>query len=104
MTFSIARAGLLSVLLSSFGFSLVPFAGPSKFFITSNFALVLDVGDPATLTVLGLLVARALLFVFYSYFERTTFRALECKPRSKGCPPFEAAFRTYGVNNFLLKR
>jgi hypothetical protein len=39
---------LLVVLLSSFGFNLIPFAGPSNLFIASNFALILGVADPAT--------------------------------------------------------
>jgi uncharacterized membrane protein YdjX (TVP38/TMEM64 family) len=48
---------LLVVLLSSFGFNLIPFAGPSNLFIASNFALILAVADPATLVAIGFLVA-----------------------------------------------
>ena len=48
---------LLVVLLSSFGFNLIPFAGPSNLFIASNFALILGVADPATLVAIGFLVA-----------------------------------------------
>ena len=48
---------LLVVLLSSFGLNLIPFAGPSNLFIASNFALILNVGDPVTLVALGFLVA-----------------------------------------------
>jgi len=48
---------LLVVLLSSFGFGLIPFAGPSNLFIASNFALILGVADPATLVAIGFLVA-----------------------------------------------
>jgi uncharacterized membrane protein YdjX (TVP38/TMEM64 family) len=48
---------LLVVLLSSFGFNLIPFAGPSNLFIASNFALILGVADPATLVAVGFLVA-----------------------------------------------
>ncbi len=48
---------LLVVLLSSFGFNLIPFAGPSNLFIASNFALILSIGDPPTLVTLGFLVA-----------------------------------------------
>jgi len=48
---------LLVVLLSSFGLNLIPFASPSNLFIASNSALIFGVGDPATLVVLGFLVA-----------------------------------------------
>lgn len=48
---------LLIVLLSSFGFNLIPFAGPSNLFIASNLALMLGVADPATLVFIGFLVA-----------------------------------------------
>jgi len=48
---------LLVVLLTSFGLNLIPFAGPSNLFIASNAAIILGVGDPATLGVLGFLVA-----------------------------------------------
>lgn len=48
---------LLGVLLTSFGFNLIPFAGPSNLFIASNAALVLSVTDPATLVIIGFLVA-----------------------------------------------
>ena len=48
---------LLVVLLTSFGFNLIPFAGPSNLLIASNLALMLDVADPATLVAIGFLVA-----------------------------------------------
>jgi uncharacterized membrane protein YdjX (TVP38/TMEM64 family) len=48
---------LLFVLISSFGFNLIPFASPSNLFIASNSALILGVGDPVTLVTLGFLVA-----------------------------------------------
>ena len=48
---------LLVVLISSFGFNLIPFAGPSNLFIASNFALILGLGDPFTLVTVGFLVA-----------------------------------------------
>lgn len=48
---------LLVVLLSSFGFNLIPFASPSNLFIASNAALILGVVDPATLVALGFFVA-----------------------------------------------
>jgi uncharacterized membrane protein YdjX (TVP38/TMEM64 family) len=45
---------LLIVLLSSFGFNLIPFAGPSNLFIASNAALLVPSADPFSL---GFLVA-----------------------------------------------
>lgn len=48
---------LLIVLISSFGLNLIPFASPSNLFIASNSALILGATDPATLLVLGILVA-----------------------------------------------
>jgi len=48
---------LLVVLLTSFGFNLIPFASPSNLFIASNSALILGVGDPTTLVTMGFLVA-----------------------------------------------
>ncbi len=48
---------LLVVLLSSFGFNLIPFASPSNLFIASNSALILGVTDPASLVAIGFLVA-----------------------------------------------
>jgi uncharacterized membrane protein YdjX (TVP38/TMEM64 family) len=50
---------LLGVFASAFGFNLIPFAGPSNLFIASNWALILGVSDPATLVVIGFLVATA---------------------------------------------
>lgn len=48
---------LLVVLLTSFGFNLIPFAGPSNLFIASNAALLLGAGDPWILVAIGFLVA-----------------------------------------------
>jgi len=48
---------LILVLLTSFGFNMIPFAGPSNLFIASNAALVLNSTDPTTLVILGFLVA-----------------------------------------------
>ncbi len=45
---------LIMVFLSSFGFNLIPFAGPSNLFIASNAALIIPSANPVTL---GLLVA-----------------------------------------------
>jgi membrane protein DedA with SNARE-associated domain len=48
---------LLIIFLTSFGFNLIPFAGPSNLFIASNFAIILGVNDPAMLIAIGFLVA-----------------------------------------------
>jgi membrane protein YqaA with SNARE-associated domain len=48
---------LLLICLSSFGFNLIPFAGPSNLFIASTAALALSSADPATLVAVGFLVA-----------------------------------------------
>ncbi len=45
---------LIIVLLSSFGFNMIPFAGPSNLFIASNAALIVPSANPVTI---GLLVA-----------------------------------------------
>jgi len=48
---------LIFVLLSSFGFGLIPFAGPSNLFIASTWALSLGYSDPLILVAIGLVVA-----------------------------------------------
>ncbi len=48
---------LTIVFLSSFGFNLIPFAGPSNLFIASNLALLLGNSDPLILVTIGFLVA-----------------------------------------------
>jgi membrane protein DedA with SNARE-associated domain len=53
---------LLVVFLTSFGFNLIPFAGPSNLFIASNSALILATADPATLVAIGFLVALGAAF------------------------------------------
>jgi len=76
---------LLVVLLSSFGLNLIPFAGPSNLFIASNFALILNVGDPATLTALGLLVALGAAFAKSIHYLVTFFvgKHLSAKQRQR---------------------
>jgi len=54
---TVSPADLFAILLSSFGLNLIPFAGPSNLFIASNFALAMNVEDPATLVTIGILVA-----------------------------------------------
>ncbi len=48
---------LIIVLFTSFGFGLIPFAGPSNLLLASNAAVLLGAVDPATLFVIGFLVA-----------------------------------------------
>lgn len=48
---------LLFVFLSSFGFNMIPFAGPSNLFIASTAALSLGSTDPWVLVSIGFLVA-----------------------------------------------
>jgi membrane protein YqaA with SNARE-associated domain len=48
---------LILVLFSSFGFGLIPFAGPSNLLLASNAAVLLGALDPATLIGIGFLVA-----------------------------------------------
>lgn len=48
---------LIFVLALSFGFNLIPFAGPSNLFIASNIALMLGDADATALVIVGVLVA-----------------------------------------------
>jgi uncharacterized membrane protein YdjX (TVP38/TMEM64 family) len=64
---------LLVVLFTSFGFNLIPFAGPSNLLIASNLALVLGVGDPATLIAIGFLVALGAAFAKSIHYLVTFF-------------------------------
>ena len=48
---------LILALLFSFGFNMIPFAGPSNLFIASNLALMLVNPDPGILIAIGFLVA-----------------------------------------------
>jgi len=48
---------LTLVFLSSFGFNMIPFAGPSNLFIASTAALTIGSTEPTTLGTIGLLVA-----------------------------------------------
>jgi uncharacterized membrane protein YdjX (TVP38/TMEM64 family) len=48
---------LILVLVTSFGFGLIPFAGPSNLLLASNAAVLLGSADPATLIAIGFLVA-----------------------------------------------
>ncbi len=48
---------MLLIFATSFGFGLIPFAGPSTLFIASNAAVLLGVTDAPTLVLIGFLVA-----------------------------------------------
>ncbi len=58
-----ASIELLFVMLTAFGFNLIPFAGPSNLFVASNAALILQASDPLmaadplVLLTIGFLVA-----------------------------------------------
>ena len=64
---------LLIVFLTSFGFNLIPFAGPSNLFIASNSALIIGTTDSATLAVIGLLVALGAAFAKSIHYLITFF-------------------------------
>ena len=64
---------LILVLLTSFGFNLIPFAGPSNLFIASNAALVLNSTDPTTLVATGFLVALGAAFAKSIHYLVTFF-------------------------------
>jgi len=66
-------AELILVLLTSFGFNLIPFAGPSNLFIASNAALVLNSTDPTTLVATGFLVALGAAFAKSIHYLVTFF-------------------------------
>jgi uncharacterized membrane protein YdjX (TVP38/TMEM64 family) len=64
---------LIFVLLTSFGFNLIPFAGPSNLFIASNAALVLNSADSTTLVAIGFLVASGAAFAKSIHYLVTFF-------------------------------
>ena len=64
---------LILVLLTSFGFNMIPFAGPSNLFIASNAALVLNSTDPTTLVATGFLVALGAAFAKNIHYVVTFF-------------------------------
>lgn len=64
---------LLIVLLTAFGFNLIPFAGPSNLFIASNAALALSVSDPVILVGIGFAVAFGASFAKSVHYLVTFF-------------------------------
>ncbi len=63
----------LLIMLGSFGFNLIPFAGPSNLFIASNTALMLGVSDAWSLVAIGFLVALGAAFAKSIHYLITFF-------------------------------
>ncbi|MGD6811038.1 MAG: VTT domain-containing protein [Candidatus Bathyarchaeia archaeon] len=61
------------VFLVSVGFNLIPFAGPSNLFIASTAALALGNTDPASLIIVGILVALGATLAKGSHYGVTFF-------------------------------
>jgi membrane protein DedA with SNARE-associated domain len=61
------------VLLTAFGFNLIPFAGPSNLLIASNFAILLVGADVTTLVEIGFLIALGAAFAKCVYYLVTFF-------------------------------
>ncbi len=76
---------LLVVLLTSFGFNLIPFAGPSNLFIASNAAILLGTSDPLVLVAVGFLVAFGASFAKGLHYIITFFvgKRLKGKQRAR---------------------
>ncbi len=74
---------LLFVLLSSFGFNLIPFAGPSNLFIASNAALFLQTSDPVVLVAIGFLVALGASFAKSVHYMVTFFVGKHLKGKQR---------------------
>lgn len=64
---------LLIVLASSFGFGLIPFAGPSNMLVASAFAITLGYTDPLSLVAIGLFVALGVSFAKSVHYLVTFF-------------------------------
>ena len=74
---------LLFVLLTAFGFNLIPFAGPSNLFIASNAALLLQTTDPVILVAIGFLVAFGASFAKSVHYLVTFFIGKRLKERQR---------------------
>jgi uncharacterized membrane protein YdjX (TVP38/TMEM64 family) len=76
---------LLLVMLGSFGFNMIPFAGPSNLFIASNSALMLGVSDAWSLVAIGFLVALGAAFAKSIHYLVTFFvgKHLSAKQRQR---------------------
>jgi uncharacterized membrane protein YdjX (TVP38/TMEM64 family) len=74
---------LLFVLLTAFGFNLIPFAGPSNLFIASNAALLLQTTDPVILVATGFLVALGATFAKSVHYLVTFFVGKRLKGKQR---------------------
>jgi membrane protein YqaA with SNARE-associated domain len=64
---------LIIVFATSFGFNLIPFAGPSNLFIASTAVLSLGVADPLVLVIIGVLIALGASFAKSIHYMVTFF-------------------------------
>jgi uncharacterized membrane protein YdjX (TVP38/TMEM64 family) len=74
---------LLVVLLTSFGFNLIPFAGPSNLLIASNAAILLGSADPTILVAIGFLVALGASFAKSVHYLVTFFVGKHLKGKQR---------------------
>jgi uncharacterized membrane protein YdjX (TVP38/TMEM64 family) len=74
---------LLIVMLTSFGFNLIPFAGPSNLFIASNAAIAIGTSDPSFLVLIGLLVALGASFAKSVHYLVTFFVGKHLKGKQR---------------------
>jgi membrane protein DedA with SNARE-associated domain len=75
----------LIVLLVAFGFNLIPFAGPSNLLIASNFGIIMQGANTATLVLIGFLIALGAAFAKGIYYIVTFFvnKRLSMKSRQR---------------------
>jgi membrane protein DedA with SNARE-associated domain len=74
---------LFFVLLTAFGFNLIPFAGPSNLLIASNAALLLGATDPWILVAVGFLVAFGASFAKGLHYLITFFIGKRLKGKQR---------------------
>ncbi len=74
---------LLFVFLTSLGFNLIPFAGPSNLLIASNAAILLSTSDPGVLVLIGFLVAIGASFAKSVHYLITFFVGKHLKGKQR---------------------
>jgi membrane protein DedA with SNARE-associated domain len=74
---------LFFVLLTAFGFNLIPFAGPSNLLIASNAALLLGTTDPWILVAIGFVVAFGASFAKGIHYLITFFIGKRLKGKQR---------------------
>ena len=74
---------LFFVLLTAFGFNLIPFAGPSNLLIASNAALLMGATDPWILVAIGFLVALGASFAKGLHYLITFFVGKRLKGKQR---------------------